>query len=74
MFRTTSTPRCPWVVIDGNDKDVARKEAMRYVISQLDYLKKGSAVERITPDARIVEAIKNAQDAARYLSTHKKHG
>ncbi len=73
MFRTTSTPWCPWVVINGNDKDVARKEAMRYVISQIDYPKKGSAAKRIVPDADIVEVIHNAEDANRYLSTHKGH-
>ena len=73
MFRMTSTPWCPWVVINGNDKDVARKEAMRYVVSQMDYPKKGSAVERIEPDSRIVDVIHNVEDAERYRSTHKEH-
>ncbi|MGB5293199.1 MAG: polyphosphate kinase 2 [Lysobacterales bacterium] len=73
MFRMTSTPKSPWVVINGNNKDVARKEAMRYVISQIDYPKKGSATERIVPDPDIVDVIHNAQEADRYLSTHKGH-
>ncbi len=74
MFKTTATPWCPWVVVDGNDKDVARKEAMRYVVSQLDYPKKGSAAERLNPDPGIVEVIKNAEDANKYLSSHREHG
>jgi len=73
MFRTTSTPWCPWVVIDGNNKDVARKEAMRYVVSQLDYPKKGSAADRLEPDPGIVEVIHNKKDAEKYLSTHLEH-
>ena len=73
MFRMTSTPSCPWVVIDGNDKDVARKEAMRYVISQLDYPKKGTAAERLEPDPEIVEVISSAAEAEKYLSSHQKH-
>ena len=73
MFRLTSTPWCPWVVIDGNNKDVARKEAMRYVISQMDYPKKGSAAGRLEPDPDIVAVIRNAEDAERYLATHKGH-
>jgi polyphosphate kinase 2 len=73
MFRSTSTPACPWVVIDGNNKDVARKEAMRYVVSQIDYPKKGTAADRISPDADIVNVLHNAEEADRYLSTHKDH-
>ena len=70
MFRLTSTDACPWVAIDGNDKDVARMEAMRYVISQMDYPKKGSAAKRLKPDPEIVDVIHNAQEAEEYLSTH----
>jgi polyphosphate kinase 2 len=73
MFRQTSTLASPWVVIDGNDKDVARKEAMRYVLSQIDYPKKGSAVERLAPDPKIIEVLKSEEDAMRYLSTHAGH-
>jgi polyphosphate kinase 2 len=73
MFRKTSTPACPWVVIDGNDKDIARKEAMRYVVSQMEYPKKGSAAERLEPNPEIIEVIKSADDADRYLSSHREH-
>lgn len=73
MFRLTSSSASPWVVVDGNDKDVARKEAMRYVISQIDYAKKGSAAERIEPDSNIIDVLHNPGDADRYLSTHTGH-
>mgnify|MGYP001812380489 CR=1 FL=1 len=73
MFRVTSTPACPWVIIDGNDKDVARKEAMRYVLSRMDYPKKGTAVERLVPNPEILEVVHDATEAERYLATHKGH-
>lgn len=71
MFRATSTPCCPWVVVEGNDKDVARMEAMRYVVSQMDYPKKGSAAERLEPDPAIVEVLTNAEEVERYLASQK---
>ena len=70
MYRLTSTVASPWVVIDGNDKDVARMEAMRYVISQMEYPKKGTAASRLEPDPEIVAVIHNAEEADAYLSTH----
>lgn len=73
MFRMTATAACPWVVVDGNNKDVARKEAMRYVISQMDYPKKGSAALRLEPDPAIVDVLHDAGTVERYLSTHIRH-
>jgi polyphosphate kinase 2 len=73
MFRTTSTPWAPWVVVDGNNKDIARKEAMRYVLSQADYPKKGTAAERLEPDPAIVDVIHDEEEAERYLATHEGH-
>ena len=73
MFRLTSRPWCPWVVVDGNHKDTARKEAMRYVISQMDYPKKGSAVKRLDPDPKIISVLRNEEEADQYLATHKGH-
>jgi polyphosphate kinase 2 (PPK2 family) len=29
IFAATGTQKSPWVVIKGNDKDLARKEAMK---------------------------------------------
>jgi polyphosphate kinase 2 len=73
MFRETSTSFCPWVVVDGNDKDTARMEAMRYLVSQMDYPKKGSAAERLEPDPEIIEVLSNAEEVERYLESHKEH-
>ena len=54
MFASTSTPRSPWVIIKGNDKEKARFEAMRYVLNALDYTGKGQTGQRIEPDPDIV--------------------
>ncbi|MCI5058838.1 MAG: polyphosphate kinase 2 [Flavobacteriales bacterium] len=54
MFLETSTAHAPWVVIDGNDKEDARLEAMRYVLHILEYDKKGETKERIKPDPSIL--------------------
>ncbi len=44
MFRHTDVPEAPWTVIKSNDKKRARLEAMRYVLSLLDYDGKDRAV------------------------------
>lgn len=54
MFKHTSSPQSPWVIIKGNHKDNARKEAMRYVLSQVPYEQKGATGERLTPDLQTV--------------------
>ncbi|MEL7147390.1 MAG: polyphosphate kinase 2 [Bacteroidota bacterium] len=43
MYQKTSWEHSPWVVIQGNDKEQARLEAMRYVLHQLDYPEKGDS-------------------------------
>jgi len=57
MFDATSTAHCPWVVVDGNDRDTARLEAMRYVLSKMDYERKGDTGESLVPDGNIVMPI-----------------
>ena len=37
MFEKTSTALSPWVIINSNDKMVARLNAMRYVLSEINY-------------------------------------
>ena len=37
MFNKTSTKLSPWVIINSNDKKIGRLNAMRYVISQINY-------------------------------------
>lgn len=57
MFNATATPRCPWIVVDGNDRNLGRMEAMRYVLSQMEYDKKGETGERVAHDAKVVQAM-----------------
>ena len=37
MFRKTSTGKNPWIAINSDNKMIARLNAMRYVLSQIDY-------------------------------------
>ncbi len=37
MFKATNTGHCPWVIVEGNDKEKARIEAIRHVLSKVDY-------------------------------------
>ena len=64
MFEKTSTALNPWVVIEGQNRDTARMEAMRYVLSQIEYEKKGQTGERLTPDNDIVTIMKPADLSA----------
>ncbi len=57
MFEKTGTARSPWVVINGNNKDLARKEAMRYVLHQVDYDQKGLTEASLAYDPNIVKVI-----------------
>jgi len=40
MFEKTSTPINPWVVINSNNKLIARLTAIRYVLEEIDYTDK----------------------------------
>ena len=42
MFDITSTQSAPWVVINANNKMIARVSALRYLLNNLDYLDKTS--------------------------------
>ena len=57
MFEHTATARNPWVILNGNNKNRARKEAMRYILSLIDYEEKGKTGERLTPDSTIVRIV-----------------
>jgi polyphosphate kinase 2 len=37
MFEKTHKKYCPWIIINGNDKQMARLESMRYLLSQIQY-------------------------------------
>lgn len=57
MFDATATEYAPWVVIKGNDKDAARKEAMRYLLHILPYTNKGVSGENLIPNNEIVTVL-----------------
>ena len=50
MFSHNSTKKCPWVIINSNDKRIARLNAMRYVLSVLDYEGKDDKISEYYPE------------------------
>ena len=62
MFERTSTEFAPWVIIDGNDRDTARLEALRYVVSNNNYPDKGATKVRMEVDPNIVTVLKSKED------------
>ncbi len=50
MFSRTHTTYSPWVIINSNNKKVARLESIRYVLSNLEYEGKEDAGNLINPD------------------------
>jgi polyphosphate kinase 2 len=53
MFRTTDLPAAPWTVVKSNDKKRCRINALRWVLSRLDYDTKDASVVGV-PDPLIV--------------------
>jgi len=54
MFTKTHTSYSPWMVVKTNDKNTARLECIRHVLSQFDYPEKDEAATTISPDPNIV--------------------
>lgn len=50
MFSRTHTTYSPWVIINSDNKKVARLESMRYVLSTLEYDDKEDSGNLINPD------------------------
>jgi polyphosphate kinase 2 len=53
MFTATHTDLAPWTVVNGNGKRLARLEAIRFVLSQVEYTGKNSELVGV-PDPLIV--------------------
>ncbi|MGY1690452.1 polyphosphate kinase 2 [Geodermatophilus sp. SYSU D01105] len=64
MFAATDTDVAPWTVIKSNDKKRARLEAMRHVLSRVDYEGKDASVVG-TPDPNIVVAAADVLESDR---------
>lgn len=54
MFKNTATELAPWTIINGNNKDIARKEAMRYVLANIDYAQKGLTQAKLDFNPEII--------------------
>ena len=61
MFRCTDHPDAPWMVVRSDDKKRARLNAMRLVLSQLDYWHKSTLLD-LTPDPLIIQPAALAVD------------
>lgn len=55
MFENTNTEYSPWAIIQGNDKQVARIESMRYVLSNIDYKDKNIKTISFESDPDILQ-------------------
>ncbi|GHB46927.1 polyphosphate kinase 2 [Mongoliitalea lutea] len=54
MFTDTHTVYSPWVIVETNNKELARLESLRYVLSQFDYEGKGSTKATLQHDPNVV--------------------
>ncbi|NJB82445.1 polyphosphate kinase 2 [Wenyingzhuangia aestuarii] len=54
MFSKTHTTYSPWVIVRTNDKQEARLESIRYVLSKFDYDGKEEAKANLFPDPNVV--------------------
>ncbi|MDX1665905.1 MAG: polyphosphate kinase 2 [Saprospiraceae bacterium] len=50
MYRRTHSSWCPWIIVRGNDKEGARMNAIRYVLSRFDYQDKAPDFEPHDPN------------------------
>ncbi len=55
MFKKTGTATSPWIVVQGNIKNLARKEAMRYVLNKTQYEEKGLTGVNLEYDPEIIQ-------------------
>lgn len=54
MFSKTHTTYSPWMIVQANDKKIARLESIRYVLSRFNYDDKGTAATTLLPDPNII--------------------
>lgn len=50
MFSKTSSKMSPWVIVNSNDKKIGRLNAMRYVLSKINYTDKDPSVSIYYPE------------------------
>ncbi len=54
MFKRTNMMSSPWIIIEANNKQKARLESIRYVLSQIPYVEKEHASISLEPDPQVV--------------------
>ena len=54
MFSKTHTTYSPWMIVQANDKKIARLESIRYVLSRFNYDDKETAATTLLPDPNII--------------------
>ncbi len=54
MFSKTHNSFCPWVIVKTNDKQTARLECMRYVLSRIEYEGKDDSKISLIPDPNVI--------------------
>jgi len=55
MFVKTHNNFSPWILVNTDDKRVARLESIRYVLSQFDYKHKNEAQTTLYPDPNVIQ-------------------
>jgi polyphosphate kinase 2 len=50
MFENTNTKHCPWIIVKGGDREESRIQAMRYVLSLIDYEDKSEGLKKADKD------------------------
>jgi polyphosphate kinase 2 len=58
MFKITHSKKSPWIIIDSNDKKVARIEAMKYLLSKIEYTKEANNDIDLKCDNDIIKVYK----------------
>lgn len=54
MFAATHRTHSPWVIVEGNDKQRARLEAIRHVLASIDYDRKGETGVSFACDPQVL--------------------
>lgn len=54
MYSNTHTSYSPWIIVRTNNKETARLESIRYVLSKFDYDGKEEASTPLFPDPNVI--------------------
>jgi len=57
MLNTTSTKKAPWIIIDSNSQKKARVQAIKYVLSKIDYEGKESSPIDFNVDTNLLKMV-----------------